>query len=183
MRARTGSRVNVQVFSNAVLGDQPKAVSMLKAGELDMGEFGLAPLTEAVPSMKAITLPFLFQDAEHMFRHMDGAMGDKFKERLSAAGFVVIGWYDGGARSFYCVGKRVQGPRDFAGLRIRVQGTEIFKGNDYLAGRHADDGAVQGCEGGVRRWQDRLRGKQFAIVHFGRTLQARQVFLSRPIMW
>lgn len=127
VRARTGGRVNVQVFSNAVLGDQPKAVSMLKAGELDMGEFGLAPLTEAVPSMKAITLPFLFQDAEHMFRHMDGAMGDKFKERLSAAGFVVIGWYDGGARSFYCVGKRVQGPRDFAGLRIRVQGTEIFK--------------------------------------------------------
>lgn len=127
VRAKTGGRVSVQVFSNGVLGDQPKAVGMLKAGELDMGEFGLAPLTEAVTSMKAITLPFLFKDAEHLFRHMDGAMGDKFKERLAAAGFVVIGWYDGGARSFYCANKRVQGPRDFAGLRIRVQGTEIFE--------------------------------------------------------
>jgi len=127
VKAKTDGRVNVQVYSNAVLGDQPKAVSMLKSGELDMGEFGLGPLTEAVPSMKAITLPFLFKDPEHMFRHMDGALGDKFRERLAAAGFVVLGWYDGGGRSFYCVNKRLQGPRDFAGLRIRVQGTEIFK--------------------------------------------------------
>lgn len=124
---QTKGRITVQVFSNAALGDQPKAVALLKSGELDMGEFGLPPLTEAVPSMKAITLPFLFKDTEHMFRHMDGALGARFRERLAAAGFVVLGWYDGGARSFYCTGKRLAGPRDFKGLRIRVQGTEVFK--------------------------------------------------------
>lgn len=36
-------------------------------------------------------------------------------------------WYDGGARSFYCVNKRLTGPRDFAGLRIRVQSTDIYQ--------------------------------------------------------
>lgn len=127
VRERSNGRIAIQVFSNAVLGDQPKAVQMLRSGELDMGEFGLPPLTEAVPSMKVITLPFLFKDTEHMFRHMDGALGKRFKERLAAAGFVVLGWYDGGARSFYCVNKRLTGPRDFKGLRIRVQGTEVFK--------------------------------------------------------
>ncbi len=124
---QTKGRISVQVFSNATLGDQPKAVSMLKSGELDMGEFGLPPLTEAVPSMKAITLPFLFKDTAHMFRHLDGALGARFRERLAAAGFVVLGWYDGGARSFYCTNKQLTGPRDFKGLRIRVQGTEVFK--------------------------------------------------------
>jgi TRAP-type C4-dicarboxylate transport system substrate-binding protein len=38
-----------------------------------------------------------------------------------------LGWYDGGSRSFYCTNKRLTGPRDFKGLRIRVQGTEVFK--------------------------------------------------------
>jgi tripartite ATP-independent transporter DctP family solute receptor len=127
VQKNTNGRVKVEVFSNGVLGDQPKAVQMVKSGELDMAEFGLGPLSEAAPSLKSVTLPFLFSDSTQMFRLLDGALGDRFKERLESAGFVVLGWYDGGARSFYCVKKKIRGPRDFAGLRIRVQATEVFQ--------------------------------------------------------
>ena len=122
----TEGRVVIQVFSNGVLGDQPKAVPMVKSGELEMAEFGLGPLSQEVKSMNAINLPFLFSNAEQMFRLLDGEMGDRFKTRLEAGGYVVLGWYDGGARSFYCVNKKLTGPRDFAGLRIRVQSTDIY---------------------------------------------------------
>ncbi len=134
IRTKTNGRINIQVFSNAALGDQPKAVQMLKSGELDMAEFSLAPLAQEVPSMKAINLPFLFSDSKHMFRLMDGQMGNKFKERLAAGGYIVLGWYDGGARSFYCVNKRLAGPRDFAGLRIRVIGSDVFQEMTKLLG-------------------------------------------------
>jgi tripartite ATP-independent transporter DctP family solute receptor len=123
VRAETQGRYSVKVFSNAVLGDQPLAVRMMKAGELDLAEFNLGPLSEAAPSTKALTLPFLFRDSKHMFRQVDGKLGSRFEAKLAAAGYVVLGWYDGGARSFYCT-KQIRLVGDLAALRIRVQQSE-----------------------------------------------------------
>lgn len=120
----TQNRIQVKVFSNGVLGDQPKAVKMLKDGELDLAELNLGPLSEAAPSTKALTLPFLFRDSKHMFRQLDGTLGKRFEAKLKQAGYVVLGWYDGGARSFYCTTKQIRHAQDFVGLRIRVQQSE-----------------------------------------------------------
>jgi tripartite ATP-independent transporter DctP family solute receptor len=124
VQAATGGRIKIQVFSNASLGDQPKAVVMLKAGEIELAEFSSAPLSDAAPGIKALNLPFLFRDSAHMFKHLDGLLGKRFEDKLKASGFVVLGWYDGGSRSFYCV-HPVTGVRDFTNKRIRVR-TEIF---------------------------------------------------------
>lgn len=121
----TGGRYSIEIFNNAALGDQPKAVQMLKSGEVDVAEFSSGPLSDAVPGIKVLNLPFLFTDSAHMFRHLDGKLGERFAANLKAAGFVVLGWYDGGGRSFYCV-KPVSNLRDLAGTNIRVQQSEIY---------------------------------------------------------
>jgi tripartite ATP-independent transporter DctP family solute receptor len=120
----TQDRVQIKIFSNGVLGDQPKAVKMMKAGELDLAEFNIAPLAEAVPAVKVLTRPFLFRDSKHMFQHIDGPLGTHIESQLKDAGFVVLGWYDGGARSFYCVNKPIHSVQDLSGQRIRVQQSE-----------------------------------------------------------
>lgn len=122
----TGGRYQIEVFSNATLGDQPKAVQMLKAGEVDIAEFSSGPLSDAVPGLKALNLPFLFTDSAHMFKHQDGKLGARFAAKLQAAGFVVLGWYDGGGRSFYCANRNVTSVKDLAGARIRVQQSEVY---------------------------------------------------------
>lgn len=121
----TKGRYQIEVFSNASLGEQSKAVQMLKNGEIDIAEFNSGPLSEAVPGIKVLNLPFLFTDSAHMFRHLDGKLGAHYAANLQAAGFVVLGWYDGGGRSFYC-NRPVTGFKDLAGARIRVQQTEIY---------------------------------------------------------
>ena len=121
----TNGRYQIEIFSNATLGDQPKAVQMLKSGEIDVAEFSSGPLSDAVPGIKVLNLPFLFTDSAHMFRHLDGKLGERFAGNLKAAGFGVLGWYDGGARSFYCV-KPVNNLRDLVGTNIRVQQSEVY---------------------------------------------------------
>lgn len=121
----TGGRYSIKVHSAGVLGDQPKAVQMLKAGEIDLAEFNLSPLAEAAPSAKVLTIPFLFRGPDHMFRQLDGKLGERFAEKLKGAGYIVLGWYDGGARSFYCNAKRIQQVSDFNGLKVRVQQSEM----------------------------------------------------------
>ena len=79
VRRVTDGHVVINVVSNDALGDQPQAIQMMKSSKLDMAEFNLAALSESVPSMKAVNLPFLFTDSTHMFRLLDGVMGDGFK--------------------------------------------------------------------------------------------------------
>lgn len=122
----TQGRYRVEVHSNAVLGDQPKAVEMLKSGQIELAEFSLAPLSEAAPGVKALNLPFLFSDSRHMFAQLEGALGKRFEDRLRSAGYVVLGWYDGGARSFYCTSRPLQHVTDFKGLNVRVQKSEVY---------------------------------------------------------
>lgn len=122
----TKGKYQIDIFSNATLGDQPKAVQMLKSGEIDIAEFSSGPLSDAVPGIKVLNLPFLFTDSAHMFRHLDGKLGERFAGNLKAAGFVVLGWYDGGARSFYCANRPVKDIKDLAGANIRVQQSEIY---------------------------------------------------------
>ena len=52
----TQGRYQIEVFSNATLGDQPKAVQMLKSGEIDLAEFSSGPLSDAVPGLKVLNL-------------------------------------------------------------------------------------------------------------------------------
>ncbi len=122
----TQGRYQVEIFSNATLGDQPKAVQMLKSGEIDLAEFSSGPLSDAAPGVKALNLPFLFTDSAHMFKHLDGKLGLRFAAKLQASGFVVLGWYDGGGRSFYCVNRALNSYKDLAGARFRVQQSEVY---------------------------------------------------------
>jgi TRAP-type C4-dicarboxylate transport system substrate-binding protein len=99
---------------------------MFADGSIDAAEFNAGPLSNAAPGLKAFNLPFLFTDSAHMFRHLDGALGDRLSAKLKDAGFVVLGWYDGGARSFFCANKPMARVEDFAGQRIRVQQSEVY---------------------------------------------------------
>lgn len=122
----SSGKYKIELFSNGSLGDQPKAVQMLKSGEIDVAEFSSAPLSDVVPGLKAFNLPFLFTDSAHMFRYLDGALGQRLATKLGEAGFVLLGWYDGGARFFYCANKPIGKGSDLVGQTIRVQKSEMY---------------------------------------------------------
>jgi tripartite ATP-independent transporter DctP family solute receptor len=123
---QTKGKYKIELFSNGSLGDQPKAVAMLKAGEVDVAEFNSGPLSDVAPGLKAFNLPFLFTDTAHMFRYLDGKVGDHLATQLQASGFVVLGWYNGGARSIFCANKPITRLEDLAGQKIRVQQSEVY---------------------------------------------------------
>lgn len=66
------------------------------SGEIDVAEFSSAPLSDGVPGLKAFNLPLLFSDSAHMFRYLDGALGQRLATKLGEAGFVLLGWYADG---------------------------------------------------------------------------------------
>ena len=83
---RSSGRIQIDVIGTDIIRDQAEAQKMVKDGKLEMGEFNLAALSELVPSMKALNLPFLFSDSQHMFKLLDGEMAYNLQAAPAASG-------------------------------------------------------------------------------------------------
>ncbi len=130
VRDASAGRIAITTYNNSGLGDQPQAIQKLAQGDIDFAVFNLGPLSGVVPQARLLTLPFVFHDSEHMFRKLDEGLGQQIAASLLDKGFKVLGWYDGGSRSFYCMNHVVRYPSDFAGLRVRVQDSPVY--NDMV---------------------------------------------------
>ncbi|MDD3921276.1 MAG: TRAP transporter substrate-binding protein DctP, partial [Eubacteriales bacterium] len=78
------------------------------------------------PSIDILQMPFLYDDAAHMWRVLDGEIGDEFLASLEEADIIGLSWYDAGARSFYA-SKPIRSLEDLKGMRIRVQENPLME--------------------------------------------------------
>ncbi len=122
-----GSRIRLDLQLGGVLGNEKETLEKLRFGAIQMACTSTAPLAEFAPAVGVLSLPFLFDDAEHLWRTLDGPIGERLTAELEAAGFVALAWYDAGARSFYTNRRAIRTVSDMRGLRIRVQRSEIMR--------------------------------------------------------
>jgi tripartite ATP-independent transporter DctP family solute receptor len=74
-------------------------------------------------------LPFMFRDAAHMEKVIDGAIGDEMLKKLSdhpTAGLIGLCWMNGGTRNVYNSKHAVKSVADLKGLKIRMMGNPVF---------------------------------------------------------
>jgi tripartite ATP-independent transporter DctP family solute receptor len=72
-------------------------------------------------------MPYLYRDADHMWRVLNSPIGERFLKSVEAANFVGLCYYDGGQRSFYTK-TLVTKPADLKGMKIRVQESPLMVG-------------------------------------------------------
>lgn len=70
-------------------------------------------------------LPFLYDDAEHMWRVLDGSIGERFLTSARQVGVIGLSWFDAGSRSFY-TREPIYSLDDLKGLTIRVQESALM---------------------------------------------------------
>lgn len=121
VKERTHGRIHINVQSGAVLGDEKSVIEQLQFGGLDFARVSLSPLCEFVPKLNVLQLPYLYRDADHMWKVLDGEIGEEFLKALDGSNLVALSWYDAGARNFYTAGKQIQTLEDMDGQKIRVQ--------------------------------------------------------------
>ncbi len=121
------ARLTVDLQLGGVLGNEKEALEKLGFGGIQMACTSVAPLTEFSQAIGVLTLPYLFRDPEHLWKVLDGAIGDELLATLETSGLVGLAWYDAGSRSFYNRTRPVQRLEDLVGLKIRVQKSEIMR--------------------------------------------------------
>ncbi|MDI6813622.1 MAG: TRAP transporter substrate-binding protein [Desulfitobacteriaceae bacterium] len=126
VKERTNGRIEVSVYPSAQLGDEKTVIEQLQLGAIDFGRVNAAPLASFDKQLNVFNLPYLFSSSDQMWKVLNGSIGDKMLDGLKTAKMVGLTYYDSGARSFYNSKKTVVHPSDLAGMKIRVQQSDIF---------------------------------------------------------
>jgi len=122
---RSGGRIRIEVKCDAELGSEMQVIEQLKFGGVSFARVSLSQLAEFEPEMNILQLPYLYKDSEHMWRVLDGKIGDDFLKKTSDIGIVGLSWYDAGARNFYST-LPIRKLEDLEGLNIRVQESDMM---------------------------------------------------------
>ncbi len=123
---RTGGEMRLRVYAGAQLGAEKDTLEITVFGGLDVNRINLAPLTSIAPETAVLALPFLFRSIPHLRATLDGAIGRSILDALAPHGLRGMCYYDSGARSFYNTKRPVYQPEDLAGLKIRVQNSDLY---------------------------------------------------------
>jgi tripartite ATP-independent transporter DctP family solute receptor len=137
LHAEFGDRVAVEYVWN-IMDHGYKAediLTLVERGDMMLGYQSSSYLTDRVPELGFVDLPFLFANNAQARAAMDGELGAfltrKTEERI---GYRILGWFENGFRHISNRLRPIHLPGDLKGMKIRVLPSEIQKRTFELLG-------------------------------------------------
>lgn len=123
----TAGKVEVIVYPNSQLYGDGEEIKALKLGTVHIAMPSFSKFTTLAPEMQLFDLPFLFRDADHLHKVLDGEVGKIIKDKVSAKGFVALDYWDAGFKHMSSNKKAILMPSDAMGLRFRIQNSRVLE--------------------------------------------------------
>jgi len=123
---RTGGRHRIRVFHSRQLGEESQTIEQTRVGAIDMNRINVGAMGNMAPILNVLALPFLFRSVDHLYKVVDGPIGDEILGALESDGLIGLTFYDSGARSIYTTTRPVNVIDDLSGLRLRVQQSDLM---------------------------------------------------------
>ena len=137
LEARFGNDVAIEYVFN-IMDHGHKAediLTLVEDGSMTLGYQSSSYLTDRVPELGFVDLPFLFSSNAQARGAMDGTLGEflarKTEERVN---YRILGWFENGFRHISNRLRPIHVPADMEGMKIRVLPSEIHKRTFELLG-------------------------------------------------
>ena len=137
LQGQFGDRIAIEYVWN-IMDHGYKAediLTLVENGEMTLGYQSSSYLTDRVPELGFVDLPFLFASNAQARAAMDGELGAflarKTEERIN---YRILGWFENGFRHISNRLRPVHLPADLKGMKIRVLPSEIQKRTFELLG-------------------------------------------------
>lgn len=125
---KTNGEIKIDVYHGGQLGDEKSVIEAVQMGGIEFARVNAQPLSDFNSDLLVVSLPYLFRDSDHLWKVLDGPIGDELLKKLDANGMIGLAFYDSGSRSFYNSKREVKTPDDLKGLKIRVQQSKLMMG-------------------------------------------------------
>ena len=125
--AKTGGRLEMQVFPASQLGTQRDMIEALGSNALQLYTDGAATFGSWVPAISVLEAPYVWRDAAHMAKGMASVDGRNLTDALvKTRGMRILDTIYYGTRQLTTAGKAVKEPKDMVGFKLRVPPVDVF---------------------------------------------------------
>lgn len=124
---RTNGRHRIRVFHSRQLGEESQTIEQTRVGAIDINRINVGAIGNVAPALNVLALPFLFRSIDHLYKVIDGAIGEEILAAIEPSGMIGLTFYDSGARSIYTTTRPVRTIDDVKGLRLRVQQSDLME--------------------------------------------------------
>ena len=108
---------------------------MSERGLLTFAYQSTSYLTDRVPELSFVDMPFLFDSTDTARGAMDGALGKRLEQAIEAkCNYRILGWFENGFRHISNRVRTIRTPDDLKGISIRVLPSQIQKRTFELLG-------------------------------------------------
>ena len=122
---RTDGKINIELYSNAVLGDERACIEGLQMGTLDIAVSSTGPLGNFEQDFLVLDLPYLFKDVTHARTVLDSPIGEELMASLDNIGIVGAAFWENGFRNVTNSKRPINALADMNGLKLRTMENEV----------------------------------------------------------
>lgn len=123
---KTNGAVQVQVFADEALGTEGEMAEGVAMGTVDACLIGSSSVAKLDSNFNVFSLPYLFNDNDHVDAVFAGAPGQRFKDSIWNNNHVkVLDYWDSGFRYYSNSKREINSPEDMKGLLIRIPDNPI----------------------------------------------------------
>ena len=124
---KTDNRVVIQSYPGGQLGGSHEMIEAVSLGMLEIVTEGCANFGQYVPSIGIMESSYVWRDADHLVKTMNGPIGQEFNQMLiDKAGIRILGTTYYGARHLTTTDREVRRVSDMRDLKVRVPENEVF---------------------------------------------------------
>ena len=120
LEQKSNGEVTIQIFPNGTLGKQAQLVEGLTMGTLDLSLTNTVVLEKYEPLMSVLVMPYVIRGWDHVYKVVDGDIGQELNAKLEKKGITVLAYHEIGHTNINSI-KPIKTPADVKGLKLRVQ--------------------------------------------------------------
>lgn len=120
VKEKTNGQVTVEIYAAEQLGSNAEMAEMVEMGNLDAMMLTAGQQASICPKFAALGLPFLFSDYEHVYKVLDGEIGQELLAGLEDHNMIQLAYWENGLRQITNSKRALNSPADLEGLKIRT---------------------------------------------------------------
>jgi tripartite ATP-independent transporter DctP family solute receptor len=124
-REKSDGKIQVDVFSNSVLGNERDMVEALQLGTQEMVLVSTAVLSSFTDQFLVFDLPFMFDNTEDARKVCDSDLGMEILHSVDDNGIKGLAWFENGFRNVTNNVRPIEHPDDLKGIKIRTMESPI----------------------------------------------------------
>lgn len=126
LNQKTQGEIKLRLFPDSTLGNAQTMIAAVRGGTIDIEMSGSPNFTGLEPKLNVIDIPFIFKDRSHVYRVLDGEVGQELLADLEKQGLKGLAFWDVGFRSFTNSKKPVKTPDDIKNLKVRTNQNPMY---------------------------------------------------------